>query len=64
MDILQQIWGWSLIYSAAMFLVLPMFPETKTKKQALIQLFLSGYIGWSWFLFVELPKHMIKKNKS
>jgi hypothetical protein len=61
MDILQQVWGWSLIYSAVMLIGITIFPKPKNRKEAFIQLLLSGYIGWAWFLFVETPKHFIRK---
>jgi hypothetical protein len=61
MEILQQIWGWSLIYSACAIVAIPMLPKPKNRKEALFQLFLSGYAGWAWFLFAETPKYFIRK---
>gem|GEM_PF-7022964 len=61
MEILTQIWGWLCIYSAIAFVTIHILPKPKNRKEAAFQLLLSGLVGWAWFLFIETPKHLIKR---
>lgn len=64
MEQLQIVWGYLCLYSVFAFLTIHLLPKPKNRKQAFIQLALSGLIGWAWFLFVETPKHLIKTNRN
>lgn len=64
MEILEKLWGFLLLYSVFAFCTAHTWPKPKTRKGAIIQLTLSGLMGWAWFLFVECPKQYLKNRGS